>query len=93
MKGSAIICAPFLYEKYIMKILKTILAILIVLSFTNCGRSTESNAPSDHNVSKDGVYHKSGLNSPTESCVECHDADLRGGSSDVSCYDCHDKKW
>lgn len=61
--------------------------------FIHCDRSTQSDAPSDHTISKDGVKHKSGLNNPTENCVECHGADLRGGSSGVSCYDCHGKKW
>ena len=60
-----------------------------------CSSPTESkyDAPSDHTVSKDGANHKPGLNSPLENCVSCHGNDLRGGTSGVSCYECHGKKW
>ena len=60
-----------------------------------CDNPTESKygAPSDHKISKDGALHKSGLKDPLENCISCHGEDLRGGSSGVSCYECHGKKW
>lgn len=51
------------------------------------------NPPSDHTINKDGVLHKSGLSDPTSNCVACHGNDLDGGSSQVSCYECHGKEW
>ena len=54
---------------------------------------SSNNAPADHTVSKGGVKHKSGLNSPAANCVACHGSDLKGGTSGVSCFSCHGKKW
>jgi hypothetical protein len=41
-----------------------------------------------HDVSKNGVMHKSGLEDPLRNCTECHGANLRGGKG-PSCYSCH----
>lgn len=51
------------------------------------------NPPADHTISQDGYMHKSGLNDPLTNCVDCHGADLKGGSVGVSCYQCHGQKW
>ena len=72
----------------------TITTILAVVVLSSCS-STESptNAPADHTVNKGGFMHKSGLENPEANCVQCHGSDLRGGTSGVSCYQCHGKKW
>lgn len=81
-----------------MKLLKGIqIFIFSAAVFVSCTSSTEptnnSNTPTGHTVNKNGIMHKTGLNSPTTNCVECHGTDLRGGSVGVSCYSCHGKKW
>jgi len=73
---------------------KIFLFILLILSLLACSQSTEpSDAPEDHTISIDGVSHKTGLNNPDINCVACHGAILDGGTSGVSCYDCHGKEW
>ena len=69
--------------------------LLSIYFIVGCSNPSESKyePPSDHTISKDGAIHKSGLNDPEENCVACHGSDLRGGTSGVSCYDCHGKKW
>jgi len=69
--------------------------ITIIILFSYCSSPTESkyDPPSDHTISKDGAKHKSGLNSPMENCITCHGSDLKCGTSGVSCYECHGKKW
>ncbi len=57
-----------------------------------CKTPTTESHPADHTVSENGVYHKTGLTNPTVNCVQCHGADLRGGSG-PSCYSCHGQKW
>ena len=71
------------------------LFITIIILFSYCSSPTESkyDPPSDHTISKDGAKHKSGLNAPMENCITCHGSDLKGGTSGVSCYECHGKKW
>jgi len=51
------------------------------------------NPPADHTISKDGVMHKTGLEDPELNCANCHGADLSGGTSQVSCYECHGVEW
>lgn len=51
------------------------------------------NPPADHTISKEGVMHKSGLSDPLQNCTDCHGADLTGGTSQVSCYECHGQEW
>jgi cytochrome c553 len=72
-----------------------ILVMIFLVLFFGCESPSESkfNAPDDHTVSKDGAKHKSGLNNPIENCASCHGDDLLGGSTGVSCYDCHGEKW
>lgn len=71
--------------------------MLFLLSFIVCCSPEEEypqyNPPSDHTISKDGVMHKNGLSDPTSNCIACHGADLTGGSSQVSCYECHGAEW
>jgi len=71
--------------------------VILLLSFLVCCESEEDypdyNPPSDHTVSKDGVMHRSGLSDPTQNCTTCHGNDLTGGTSQVSCYECHGQEW
>lgn len=55
--------------------------------------SSDYNPPSDHTLEKNGIMHKTGLNKPLNGCTECHGTDLKGGTSNVSCYECHSKEW
>jgi len=66
---------------------------LIVVSCETTGDHPQYNPPADHSVNKDGVMHKSGLSEPEQNCTTCHGADLQGGTAQVSCYECHGKKW
>ena len=71
-----------------------LIGLLFIVVLFKCSSPTNSNPDvSGHDVKKGGVYHKSGLKDPTTNCLECHGDDLRGGSSNVSCYSCHGKKW
>ena len=84
------------YGKSIVAILTI---VLVVGMFLACNTPAASNnddkddRPSNHDVKKDGAFHKSGLNDPEANCVKCHGNDLKGGSADISCYKCHSKKW
>lgn len=76
-------------------LLRIIIIITIYLFLFACSTSvdSESDAPADHSINKDGAMHKSGLNNPEENCVSCHGSDLRGGETAPSCYGCHGKEW
>jgi len=63
------------------------------LAAGGCKTATTDTPPADHTINKNGHYHKTGLTNPTVNCVQCHGADLRGGSAGVSCYKCHGQKW
>jgi mono/diheme cytochrome c family protein len=69
--------------------------MLMLLLGISCEKKngTDYNPPADHTISKDGVMHKSGLKEPLDNCISCHGDDLRGGTSGVSCYECHGKEW
>ena len=74
--------------------------LMLIMSLLVLGVSCEEeggksgyNPPGDHTISQDGYMHKSGLNNPLDNCVSCHGADLRGGTTGVSCYECHGQKW
>jgi hypothetical protein len=72
----------------------SIAAAVLVAALTSggCTTPTTNNAPAGHTVNKNGNYHRPGLNDPLTNCVQCHGADLRGGSG-PSCYKCHGQKW
>lgn len=76
--------------------MKYLLLFLLLLTL-GCSSPTENqskyDAPEDHTVKKSGAMHKPGLNSPEDNCTTCHGDDLRGGTTGVSCYECHGKKW
>ena len=75
--------------------LKNIILIFLAVAFMSSCTSPESNTngPADHTINKGGFFHKSGLENPEANCVQCHGDDLRGGTSGVSCFQCHGKKW
>lgn len=71
-----------------------LIGVLLMIMLFSCSSPTNSNPKvAGHEVKRGGVYHKTGLTNPTANCLECHGNDLRGGTSEVSCYDCHGKKW
>ncbi len=75
-----------------------ILTFLMLAAATACGGDDDStapdNAPPGHTVVQDGVAHAPGLNNPTQECVACHGADLRGGANgEPSCFSCHGREW
>ncbi|GAB4185974.1 MAG: hypothetical protein Kow00108_23380 [Calditrichia bacterium] len=81
---------------------KYIIVLLLLVYFSgamiySCDSGTENesryNPPGDHTISKEGAMHKPGLNDPLSNCSSCHGQDLRGGSTEVSCFECHGKKW
>jgi hypothetical protein len=65
----------------------------VIVSCEKEGGPSGYNPPADHTISNDGYMHKSGLDDPLANCVDCHGADLKGGSVGVSCYECHGQKW
>lgn len=79
--------------KKLVPFLFLVVLSLVIISCEEEGGNSNSNAPADHTISKDGFMHKSGLNEPLTNCISCHGADLQGGSVGVSCFDCHGKKW
>ena len=70
-----------------------LLMLVVIISCEKENDLSDYNPPADHAISKDGFMHKSGLNQPLDNCVSCHGADLKGGTTGVSCYECHGKKW
>jgi len=75
------------------KIMLTALALVATLAAAGCKTpTTDTSRPADHTINKSGSYHKTGLTNPTANCVQCHGADLRGGSG-PSCFKCHGQKW
>lgn len=79
------------HTRVIIPILLMLLIVIIACEKEN--DLPDYNPPEDHAISKDGVMHKSGLNQPIANCVSCHGADLKGGTTGVSCYECHGEKW
>lgn len=67
--------------------------LVLVLSCDSDDEYPDYNPPPDHTISKEGVMHRSGLNDPTQNCANCHGNDLTGGTSQVSCYECHGQEW
>jgi cytochrome c553 len=81
-----------------LKLLKScFLIFLSSLFLISCQNSIENpltnDAPADHTLNKSGALHKSGLNDPLNNCISCHGNDLTGGTSGVSCFSCHGRKW
>ena len=76
-------------------IVKVSLLLLMLASIIGCEESNDPkyNPPADHTISKDGYMHKSGLDQPLVNCVSCHGSDLKGGTTGVSCFECHGKQW
>lgn len=73
-----------------------LLGLLLISAFNfACSDNVSSNydPPADHTIKKDGIMHKSGLDEPATNCSGCHGEDLRGGTTGVSCYECHGKEW
>jgi hypothetical protein len=69
------------------------LMLFLIIACEKTNDQPKYNPPADHTISKDGFLHKSGLNQPLTNCVSCHGSDLKGGTTGVSCYECHSKKW
>ncbi len=76
-------------------IVKVLLILAVMALFIGCEKTNNSgyNPPADHTISQSGYMHKSGLDQPLTNCVSCHGADLKGGSTGVSCFECHGTKW
>ena len=75
---------------------KHLLVFATILALVGCEEWADRsryNAPEDHTVSKKKARHMPGLNDPGINCMQCHGADLLGGSVGVSCFECHGKKW
>ena len=74
---------------------KLSVAVAMVALFIGCENTSDPkyNPPADHTINQSGYMHKSGLNQPLTNCVSCHGADLKGGSTGVSCFECHGTKW
>jgi len=73
-----------------------LMIFLTAAGISSCEKTNELpdySPPSDHTINKEGALHKSGLDQPLTNCVSCHGSDLRGGSSGVSCYECHGQEW
>lgn len=73
-----------------VSILLLMLVLVISCEKTNSSKYTP---PADHTISKDGFMHLSGLEQPLASCISCHGADLKGGTTGVSCFECHGTEW
>jgi DnaJ-class molecular chaperone len=75
--------------------LKVSMLFVLILLFAGCEKTNDSkyNPPADHTISQDGFMHKSGLTQPLVNCVSCHGSDLKGGTTGVSCFECHGTQW
>ncbi len=72
------------------------LMILLLFLVGSCDSEEDYpqyNPPPDHTISKDGVMHRNGLSDPLQNCTDCHGNDLTGGTSQVSCFECHGQEW
>jgi hypothetical protein len=72
-------------------VVKVSITLFMLALIIGCEKSNDSkhNPPSDHTISKDGFMHKSGLEQPLVN----HGSDLKGGTTGVSCFECHGTKW
>jgi hypothetical protein len=74
---------------------KVTMLLLMFALIIGCEKTNDPkyNPPADHTISQGGFMHKSGLDQPLSNCTSCHGADLRGGTTGVSCFECHGTKW
>jgi cytochrome c553 len=74
---------------------KVSMILLMLVLLIGCEKTNNSKytPPADHTISKDGFMHKSGLDQPLTNCISCHGSDLEGGTTGVSCFECHGKEW
>jgi cytochrome c553 len=79
--------------KEMLSILAIVVAIVIISSCTKNDPTSDYTPPADHTVSQNGFMHKPGFDTPLTNCTTCHGADLTGGTTGVSCYECHGKEW
>jgi hypothetical protein len=70
-----------------------LLMLILIIACEKTNDMPDYNPPADHTISNDGFMHKSGLDQPLANCVSCHGSDLTGGTTGVSCYECHGKEW
>ncbi len=80
------------YMKSKYGILCFIFIMLIIVACENPSAS-KYNPPSSHTISQDGALHKNGYSQPFTNCTSCHGDDLLGGTTGVSCFECHSTKW
>jgi len=75
-----------------VKVTMVLLALVLIIG---CEKANDPkhNPPADHTISKSGFMHKSGLDQPLTNCTSCHGSDLKGGTTGVSCFECHGAKW
>ena len=69
------------------------LMLILIIACEKTNDLPDYTPPADHTISKDGFLHKTGLDQPLTNCVSCHGSDLQGGTTGVSCYECHGKEW
>ena len=69
------------------------LMLILIIACEETNDLPKYNPTADHTISKDGFLHKSGLDQALTNCVSCHGSDLEGGTTGVSCYECHGKEW
>lgn len=76
-------------------LLKITMILAVIVLFIGCENANDPkyNPPADHTINQSGYMHKSGLNQPLVNCVSCHGSDLKGGTTGVSCFECHGTKW
>lgn len=75
----------------------------LLLALACPSTKTETGAPADSGDIGGSTYHPAGWSDPgnhgfaakfqEDACLDCHGADLDGGSAGVSCSACHDAGW
>jgi cytochrome c553 len=80
-------------KKHLLEKVSMILLMLVLIIGCEKTNNSKYTPPADHTISKDGFMHKSGLDQPLTNCISCHGSDLEGGTTGVSCFECHGKEW